>query len=164
MSRSVEVDWLKRPGKEQATAVRRDIGWAGLQCDGWVRDQLPHSRNADDLTEGAAIGVAALLISDLEKGTLQSVLPIGSGGDYLLRLKEVSCPIQIEMSGLREDETGSASRSRLGTKSDQVLTHARVGFVSVTTFSHGSTAVAHSYLYYVRRQKTKAKPGKRRKK
>src|SRR5207247_8445523 len=92
-------------------------------------------------------------INDLEEGVLETVLPIGSGGDYFVRLKQVSHPIQIEMSGLRQDEAGSASRSRLREKTSQVLTHARVGFVAVTTFCHGAEAAVHSYLHYVRSPK-----------
>ena len=157
------MDWLRRSGKGQATSAHRSIGWANLQPFERICEQLPEARNAEEITEAAAVGVAALLIADLERGVLQSVLPIGSGGDYFLRVKEMSSPIQIEVSGLREDERGTASRSRLHEKSEQVLTHARVGFVSVTTFSHGVTAAVHSYLHYVRRQK-KAKPGKRKKK
>jgi hypothetical protein len=162
MTRSIEVSWLKRPGKGQETKVQREIGWDNLKRLERVCEQLPFTKNAHDITEGAAVGVAALLVSDLEGAILQSVLPIGSGGDYHVRVKEAKKPIQIEMSGLREDEAGSASRARLREKTDQVLTCARVGFVSVTTFSHGASKVVHNYLHYVRKQK-KARAGKRKK-
>jgi hypothetical protein len=104
------------------------------------------------LTEEAAVGIAALLIHDLEGGILQSVLQIGSGGDYRLQVREASVPIQLEVSGVRMDETGSESVSRLGKKTNQVLGDARVGFVSVTTFHHGPRAVVHSYLHFVRKK------------
>jgi len=42
--------------------------------------------NENDLSEKAAIGVMALLIHELEGVTIQEVLQIGSGGDYLALL------------------------------------------------------------------------------
>jgi hypothetical protein len=47
-------------------------------------------------------------------------------------------------------------------KTNQVLTHCKVGFVSVTTFSHSRTAIVHSYLCFVKR-KPKKKSSKKRK-
>jgi hypothetical protein len=162
MRRGVEIDWRKRPGKEAPTQVRREISWAGIQDLEQVCEQLPYTKNAHDLTEEAAVGVAALLINDLEEAVLQSVLPIGSGGDYLVRVQELSSPIQLEVSGLRDDQAESASRARLREKTGQVLKHARVGFVSVTTFSHGAKGAVHSYLHYVRSQKPSGKSGKKK--
>jgi hypothetical protein len=104
-----------------------------------------------------------LLIHDLEEGVLQTVLPIGSGGDYLVRVSGKASFIQLEASGVRVDETGSASASRLQQRTEQVLTHARTGFVSVTTFSHGPGAVVHSYQHFVRRGRQRKKPGAGRK-
>jgi hypothetical protein len=153
MNRAVEVNWLRRPGTEPAALVRRDVGWAGIpQHSGTVCEQLPLILNAHTLTEQAAVGVALLLLHDLEGGVLQTVLPIGSGGDYLVHVSGEDSVIQLEVSGLREDNTGSASRSRLRQKTDQVLTHAQVGFVSVTTFCHGPGAIVHSYHHFVRQQ------------
>jgi hypothetical protein len=87
LSREVEVNWLRRLGRRSAERIRRRIGWSDVQ-EGVKRvcEQLPYTKNAQDLTEEAAIGVAALLIHDLEEGVLQTVLPIGSGGDYLVRV------------------------------------------------------------------------------
>lgn len=92
-----------------------------------------------------------MLINELEGGVIQNVLPIGSGGDYLVRVSGEASFIPLEMSGLQVDATGSGSVSLLGAKTDQVLRNARVGFVSVTTFSHGPHAIVHSYLHFVRR-------------
>jgi hypothetical protein len=145
--------------------VLRRIGWGDIREGlGRVCEQLPYTKNAHELTEEAAVGIAALLIHDLEGGVLQNVLPIGNGGDYLVRVREASAPIQLEVSGVRMDETGSNSRSRLQEKSDQVLTCVRVGFVSVTTFCHGPRAVVHSYLHFVRRGRRSAVRQKPRKK
>jgi hypothetical protein len=157
MSREVEVNWLRRPGRRSAEQVRRRIGWSDIQGGlGRICEQLPYTKNAHDITEEAAVGTAALLIYDLEGGVLQRVLQIGSGGDYLLEVSEINAPIQLEVSGLREDATGHPSRSRLHEKTEQVLTRARVGFVSVTTFAHGSGPVAHSYLHFVRQKSRKS--------
>ena len=116
------------------------IGQSGIR-EGLRRvcEQLPYSRNAYDLTEEAAVGIAALLIRDLEGSVRQSVLQIGSGGDYLLQV-EASAPIRLEVSGVLMDETGRDAVARLREKTGQVLERVRVGLVSVTTFRHGPRA------------------------
>lgn len=157
MAREVEIDWLKRPGSSAAGRVQRDIGWNGLDHLGNVCTQLPITVNAQNLTEQAAVGIIALLIHDLEGGVLQSVLPIGSGGDYLVFTRGARKAVQVEASGVREDATGSASRARLAQKSEQVLTRSKAGYASVTTFSYSAALVVHSYLHYVCRRGKKGK-------
>ena len=152
MARGVEIDWLKRPGTNPAGRVQRDIGWKDLDHLGNVCTQLSVTVNAQGLTEHAAVGIMALLIHDLEGAVLQSVLPIGSGGDYLVLIRGARKAVQVEASGVREDATGSASRARLAQKSEQVLTKIKAGYASVTTFSHSAASVVHSYLHYVCRQ------------
>jgi hypothetical protein len=49
-----------------------------------------------------AIGVMALLISDLEKAEIVSVLQVGSGGDYLIEIPGKS-QLQAECSGIKVD-------------------------------------------------------------
>jgi hypothetical protein len=161
--RASEALWSHHRGSGEQ--VCRRIGWSNQEGLRRVCEQFPYTKNAQDLTEEAAIGVAALLIHDLEGGVLQSVLQIGSGGDYLVRVSGEDSFIQLEVSGLRVGETGSTSASRLQQKTDQVLTHARVGLVSVTTFSHGPQAVVHSYQHFVRQQRRRSrkKPGAGRK-
>jgi hypothetical protein len=88
MSREIEVDWLRHPGKEAATHQQRAVGWTGLEHHlNTLCVQLLVTVNDRTLTEQAAVGVLALLISDLEGAVLQTVLQIGSGGDYLIRRK-----------------------------------------------------------------------------
>jgi hypothetical protein len=165
MSRRAEVDWITRPGTNPAVQVHRDIGWNGLKdLLGRLCVQLPFTVNAQTLTEQAAIGVMALLINDLEGAVLQTVLPIGSGGDYFVLPPRGRKPIQMEVSGIREDSTGTASRARLAQKAEQVLTHSQAGFASVTTFSHKAGPIAHSYLHYVSSRRRKKKGGKKGKK
>jgi hypothetical protein len=147
MERTVAVDWLAQPGGGTPQTVTRVIGWNNLpdrrdKCTLW-----PFTFNANDITEAAAIGVMALLIHDLEGAEIQRVLQIGSGGDYLLIVG--SEQIQVECSGIRSDPNGSASRSRLAQKCQQVLSNSRSGFASVTTFSHGPGEDVHSYLHFV---------------
>jgi hypothetical protein len=162
MSREVEGSWLKRPGRGSVEQVHRRIGWSDVpQKMIALREQLPLTVNSQTLTEQAGGGVAALLVSDLEQGRLHMVLPIGSGGDYLVRVSGEDSFIQLEVSGLREDRTGSAASARLREKTAQVLTHARVGFVSVTTFSHGNRASVHSYHHFVRRPSGKQQARKK---
>lgn len=163
MRREVKVNSIKRSGDGVAEAVVRCIDWTDTFPDTEVVcQQLPFTKNEHTITEEAAIGILALLISDLEEGTLQTVLPIGSGGDYLIQVPEPSVPIQVEVSGIREDKTGSSSRSRLSEKTEQVLRKSRIGFVSVTTFAHEVEKVVHSYLHFVRKRgKSKGKPAKK---
>ncbi len=163
IERRVEVDWLRRPGNVAATQGHRDIRWNGLPQGFLLRcSQYPLILNEHTLTEHAAIGVMALLVHELEGAELQSVLPIGSGSDYLVRVPGASTYIQLEVSGIRLDVGGNLSTTRLHQKSAQVLTHARVGFASVTTFSHLAGA-ARSWLHYVKRprnQQNAVKPKK----
>jgi hypothetical protein len=161
MKRDVEVNWLRTPGDAAPTQENREVGWSGLDLEK-VCLQISTTLNEQDLTEQAASGVMALLISDLENGVLQTVLQIGSGGDYLIRRKGTSSFIQVEISGIKVDPAGSLSGPRLRQKTEQVLTHRRVGYVSVTTFSYRAGGIVHSYLHYVKRQKRPGgRPGKK---
>jgi hypothetical protein len=156
MTRRIEVDWLSPPGTSPAVQDQRILGWNGLQDFlGNLCVQLPMTVNSQTLTEQAAIGVMALLISDLKGEVLQRVLPIGSGGDYLILLRGSRKPAQVEVSGIHSDATGAASRARLAQKSAQVLSKSAVGYASVTTFAHASESVVQSYLHYVRRLRKK---------
>jgi hypothetical protein len=160
----VSVNWITRPGTNPAINVNRQVGWNGLPPN-FMALCLPWTRicNAHAITEQAAIGVMALLIHDLEGGELQEVLPIGSGGDYLVRMRAAQNPIQAEISGVREDLSGAHSTQRLSQKSAQVLTQSQHGYVSVTTFSHPPGPIVHSYLHFVLRPSKKRKPTKKRK-
>jgi hypothetical protein len=163
--REVEVNYRGRGGNRAEAIFFRRFGWTGLEPEvARVCEQLPRTKNRNDLTADAAIAAAALLIHDLENGALETVLQIGSGGDYLVRMPQLSTPIQIEISGVMEDDSGSDSRSRLSQKSDQVLSRARVGFVSVTTFSHGPQRIVHSYLHFTKAKRKKARGSKPRRK
>src|SRR5439155_11293190 len=99
--RPVLVDRLRRRAKHPVTETL-GIGWSGMPnvADEWTR--LRHTQNATTITEWAAIGVMALLLHDLEGCVLQTVLPIGSGGDYLI-LTNGRHPKQVEVSGIDFD-------------------------------------------------------------
>ncbi len=127
MSRGLQVSWRRRLGRGAAEQILRDIGWRDQERRATACEQLPITRNAEDITETASIGIAALPMHDIEGGDFQTVLPIGSGGDYLVRVSGQDSFIQLEMSGLRVDETGSNAAARLSEKADQVLSKALVG-------------------------------------
>lgn len=112
--------------------------------------KIPNTTNAHDITEKAAIVIMALLVSDLEKIQISSVLQIGSGGDYIVRMKKNDREVQVEVSGIDKGKASNSS-SRLNEKSKQVLKKADAGYVSVTTFRQrcGEGDIAHSYLHYV---------------
>jgi len=157
MSREVTVSWTRKPGNVPAATVQREIGW----------DQIPElaadcvifqlTWNKRTLTEMAAIAVMAMLVENLEGGVLQSVLQIGSGGDYLVLTRRERKPNQIEVSGIRQDASGSRTRTRVKEKTVQVLKDCKCGFVSLTTFAHPPGTAVQSCLHFVRRQRKKRK-------
>jgi len=157
LSREVTISWVCKSGKVPAAMVQREIGWDLIPKLADDCTTFPLTWNEYDLTEMAAIAVTAMLVENLEGGVLQSVLPIGSGGDYLVLTRRAKKPDQIEISGIREDDNGSRSRTRVSEKAGQVLTHCKCGFVSVTTFSHPPGATVQSCLHFVRRGKRKRK-------
>jgi hypothetical protein len=145
LRRAITVDRISPASGEVRWQEVREIGWAGLT------DRLDRCRrisrllNEQRITEDAAIGVMLLLIHELEGAVLTRVLPIGGGGDYLVSLPDRLEPVQVEVRGVKIGTPGRAS-SRLGEKRGQIR---EVGFVSVTTFQHGETDAAHSYLHFV---------------
>jgi hypothetical protein len=151
LQRDITVD-RKGPstGGEQATEVLK-IGWGGLDSlseDYCVR--VSRTVSAHQITEHAAIAVMALLIHELEGLSICTVLPIGSGGDYLIRRGEEGLG-QVEVSGVREDASGREAASRLAKKCEQVLSISRWGYASVTTFRRPPADDLHSYLHYVKK-------------
>jgi hypothetical protein len=159
MVREISVDRLGLPPNTTATEETLEIGWRGLtEINSEYLATLPYTTPESDLTERAAITVMAAILGACDVGELLGVLPIGSGGDYLLQVKQRKNPIQIEISGICLDDSGSKSRSRLGEKGKQVLTNSVTGFASVTTFSHPPHERVLSYLHYF----SKRSSGRRR--
>jgi hypothetical protein len=122
--------------------------------------KLRFLRNEQDITEDAAIGVMLLLAHEWEGLTLVSVLPIGSGGDYLMRLPH-GAAIQVEVSGIFRDETGHSGKARLKEKCTQVLSKADAGFASVSIFHHrnGLNCIAISTMCKDRRVPRRRRAG-----
>jgi hypothetical protein len=144
VKRAITVDRISPKSGEDRWEETREIGWAGLSGHLERCEQVPFVLNEEDITEQAAIGIMLLLIHELEGAILTRVLPIGSGGDYLVSLSGASEPVQVEVSGIKSGCAGQAS-SRLGVKQGQVC---GVGFASVTTFQYGEVEAAHSYLHF----------------
>jgi len=141
--RSVMVDRICAVTKESWGEIR-EINWVGLdQYDDRI-EELPILIGDNAITESAAIGVMLLLGNELEGFVLNTVLPIGSGGDYFVVLQGNNTRIQVEVSGIRSG-TGSQARRRLGEKKGQVR---KPGFASVTTFGYEIYPEAHSFLHY----------------
>ena len=163
LKRDIEINWRGRVGKHSLVQESCEIGWSNLSSlSEDLLIQLPITIPEHTLTEQAAIGVMAMVIHELEGGQLIQVLQIGSGGDYLVITENAKRAVQVEVSGILLDTTGSESISRLRKKSDQVLTHSRSGFASVTTFAHGPDRIVQSDLHFVTRESQKKKRGKRR--
>ena len=106
------------------------------------------SKNSNDLTQHAALGIAGLTASHFEQAKILNVLQIGSGPDYAIEVPWAKNPATIEMSGLRRDDTptGDDVRSRVVEKSGVVVT----GCVSVTAFSHRATGSGYSVIRRIR--------------
>jgi hypothetical protein len=169
LSRVVEVDWLAHPGNNPATQVQRSVGWANLQAHianmNAVLSQLPVTMNRNDITAGAALAVTAVLIRELENRTIQRVLQIGSGGDYLVQSQGGAHSTQVEVSGIRQAAAMAVATTRVNQKKVQVLTHSNSGFASVASFSlphPGGGTVVHCYLHYVVQAPAAKRPGKKK--
>jgi hypothetical protein len=144
LKRAMVVDRISpEPGKGRWEEVR-EIGWANLPDQLDRCEQVPEVINEPQITQDAAVGVMFLLIHELEGIVSPTVLQIGSGGDYLVTLSGKRGQVQVEVSGVKSGKPGRAS-SRRGEKLKQVR---GPGFVSVTTFQHGESGAAHSYLHF----------------
>lgn len=163
MAREVLVDWLSRPGAGDPRQSVENIGWSGVPqsildaCETWTV-----TRNEQAITEEAAIGVMALLVHHLESAEILRVLQIGSGGDYLLAMNGQT--VQIESSGIREDDQGYDTNARLKKKANQVLTKCPAGFASVVAFSHPPNRSVCCRLHFVTSQSVDRKQTKGRNK
>jgi hypothetical protein len=162
-TRAVTLDRISPSADRARFEEVRTIGWngtTGVSDDDCVR--LGITFNASRITEDAALAVMALLIHELEGLTVNVVLPIGSGADYILSMRKGEQSVHVEVSGFRDDESGRRSSRRLAEKCEQMLAKCPAGFASVTTFKHGKDAVLHSYLHYVEAPKKERKSNKRR--
>jgi hypothetical protein len=133
----------------------------------WKDDliRLAHVCNSEQLTEDAAVGVMSLLVHALEGARDLKVVPIGSGGDYLVYVEGEE--LLIEVSGLDNPDRPGRCSQRLREKTAQVLSKRSVGFVSITTFRYPNSTDAHSYLHFVVRPETmdnQKKPRSRKRK
>jgi hypothetical protein len=154
LRRLVTVDRLSPPTSGKPSQEVWEISWGGLPL--YSEDYLirvSRAVNEHTITEGAAIGVMALLIHELEGVTLEVVLPIGSGGDYFGSFRNGGPPFQVEVSGIRDEPTAGAAAARLAQKREQVLSKSPQGYASVTTFRWMGGPTAHSYLHYAERPK-----------
>lgn len=151
MLRNVIVDWVARPGVGAAQELTREIGWTTVPeaiTNEVVKWRI--TKNSHDITEEAAIGVMALLLYDLERAEILCVLPIGSGGDYLVAIQGIP-PLQAESSGIHSDPMGYLSTQRMKVKCEQVLTKCSTGFACVAAFSHSPSRDVRCKLHYVSR-------------
>jgi hypothetical protein len=160
LRRRVTVDRLSPPAPGTRSQEVREVSWCDLPLysENYLI-RVGRSVPERSITEGAAIGVMALLIHELEGVILQEVLVIGSGGDYLASFKG-GAPFQVEVSGIRDEGRAGAAADRLKQKLKQVLSKSPQGYASVTTFRRTGDSTAHSYLHYAERPK----PEKGRKK
>ena len=149
-SREVRVDWVQRPGDSRSQELTREISWRDvpkLILDAILKWRF--TKNERVVTEEAAIGVMAMLIDDLEDAEILHVLPIGSGGDYLIALRGTAVQIQAESSGILIDSQGYESTARLKEKGAQVLSKSASGFASVTAFSHSASRDVRCKISFV---------------
>jgi hypothetical protein len=149
LRRSVTVDRLSPPAPGTPAVEEIEIGWSNLPD--YSENYLLHvsrTMNEHTITEHAAIVVMALLIHELEGLTLGPVLPIGGGGDYVVKPKKGKAALQVEVSGIRVEHRAGDARDRLREKREQVLKKSSRGYASVTTFQWLGGPTAHSFLHY----------------
>ena len=144
--RPVRVDRIAPGPEPERREEAREIGWTGLTDLLERCEVISEVLNQQEITEQAAIGVMLLLVHELEEAVLSRVLQIGSGSDYLVGVPGREGLVEVEVSGIRSGSAGEAS-SRLGKRTRDRLRGP--GFVSVTTFQHGESGEAHSYLHFV---------------
>jgi hypothetical protein len=139
-------------GQTPTRESSRVVSWTGLFDPSYL-EALSITVPEDDLTEDGAIALAALAISEFEHVEIIQVLRKGSGGDYLVTVQWRPTPVQLEVSGIRRDDSpsGRDTSKRIADKSGQVLKKAQEGFVSVTTFDHRPNGRPYSFLGYVTR-------------
>ena len=97
--------------------------------------KLRTSRNTNDITELAALGVAFCLVSRLLPGDkITRIVPLGGKGDYYLNGRRDE---MIEVSGTVKGDL----QARFEKKSRQILANERLtrAFVSVTRFAPGGS-------------------------
>jgi hypothetical protein len=130
----------------------RQVSWATMFDPSYL-EELSITMPEDTLSEFGAVALAALAISEFERAEIIHVLPKGSGGDYLVTVKWRPAPIQLEVSGIRCDDSPSGAKTtdRVIEKCGQVLRKAREGFVSVSTFAHRPTGGPYTLVGYVTR-------------
>lgn len=150
-----------RVGARTAVTHQVIIGWAG-HLDREFCERANVTRNAVDLTEAAAIVLAALTISEFEHGRIQHVSSIGTGGDYYVEVDWRVKPALLEIRGVMADDTptGSLTRAKVEEKRKQVGT----GYVSVTAFRHRHSGTPFSVLCYSTQVSTSVRAAKRKRK
>lgn len=134
------------------------VGWSG-HLDREFCERASVSRNAIDLTEAAAIVLAALTISEFERGRIRHVIQTTGRGDYYVEVDWMAKPALLEIRGVLDDDTptGSLTRAKAQEKRQQV----EEGYVSVTAFRHRGSGTPHSILCYTTRPPQRKKAGKR---
>lgn len=162
--REVMVDRIASTARRVRQTEVREIGWHGVPeiSEEFCR-RARYTSNEQDITEAAAIALMGLLIHELEGGIIERVAPIGSGGDYFVKLTESKQTVLVEVSGIREDLIGDEAESRLRKKRAQVLTKSDSGYVSVTTFHRAANGGPHSFLHFVEKEDPKRTPGRKAK-
>lgn len=146
-------------GATTATTHRAVVGWSGhLDRDFCVRASV--AKNAIDLTEAAAIVLAALTVSGFECGRVAHVSGIGTGGDYVVEVDWRQEPALLEIRGVLLDDTpsGSVTRAKVQEKKGQV----GEGYVSVTAFQHRCSATPHSVLCFAAHPQIAPKPPRKK--
>jgi hypothetical protein len=160
LKRAILIDRISPGSEGNRREETREIAWSGLSDHLEQCGEMARTLNEHDITEHAAIGVMFLLIHELEGAVSNGVLPIGSGGDYMVFLSDRSDPVQVEVSGIKSGSVGQAL-SRLEAKCGQIRGE---GFVSVTTSRRGEDGAAHSYLHFVIPGRDAKKAGRGRRK
>lgn len=143
----IKVSHIGRPGNDLQRERNLNCDWSSWVEMKIMPPEICSAINPDEITEKAAIGMMALLITSLEGLAIMNVMPIGSGADYKVKALVGRENFSTEVSGIREADFRSVSTGRLKDKVIQLLKENSCGFVSVTTFLHPDGL--HSFLHFV---------------
>ena len=145
-ARRVTVRWTPRDRRRNEQTRPFIIDWTNCpQIWGHAAASRTDLASPNTVTEFAAIAVMGLLIHELETAVVEEVLPIGSGGDYNVRVGRKS--FQVEASGVKADTTGHETAKRILQKSRQVLKRQKQAFAFVTTFEYKAIGVYSQLLF-----------------
>lgn len=148
LTREACIRWRMR-GSTAEELREAILGWSGPEVVGHPKFAIWQFDVPDNvLTEDAAIVVSAIVIHELEGAIVTSVLQTGTGSDYHIQLRGGTASV-LEVSGIKNDDTGHRSLARVRAKAEQLLARSEEGYVGVVSFRNPTDVKVTIFLYHV---------------